>query len=357
MADVGTTTTRKAGDEAILSAKDKATMNKLTEQWNAATAAGNTALADSIHEQAEAIRAGYGYSGGADGSGIYAVKTPQQQVMQQQVQQNGAADMQKYLEDMYAAQADAAMKQLEDAYNKNMTALDVAEGKIPKAYEAARNRTAGESAVAGANFNEYAAAQGLGSGSGTQAQLARANALSGNLSSINAQEANALADIEAERAELMRSYQSAITQAQSQNKAALADALYNEMLRLQQEYQNFSLQQQQWNYQLEQDAYQRQLNEAKLAAQYGDTSRLANMGIIGGQKTGSVYDYDGENIPLAGDPTGPAVNTTRVNQFNSLYGGLSDAEKLEVLENARFVDGTLTSSDYNALMNAWGFSR
>ena len=350
-----TGSTVKAGDEAILSAADKATINRLTEQWNAATAAGNSALADSIHQQAEAIRSNYGYSGGADGSGIYAIAQgkPQMQMPQYEVE-----SLESYLKDMYAAQAEAAEAQLKAAYDRNVGALDEAQKNIPQIYRNARNQTAAESAVAGANFNEYAAAQGLGSGSATQAQLARTNALQGGLTAIDQQQANALADIEAERAQLMQQYQTAITEAKSQNKAALADALYSEMLRLQQEYQDYADKQMQWQYQLQQDQYARQLNEAKLAAQYGDLSRLGSMGIISSGRTGSIYDSGGDDPnPTPYNPSGntPAANNSKVQLFTQLYGGLSDAAKIEMLNNARFTEGTLTSSEYNAIMDAWGF--
>lgn len=346
-----TGSTVKAGDEAFLSAADKATINRLTEQWNAATAAGNSALADSIHQQAEAIRSNYGYSGGADGSGIYAIaqEKPQMQMPQYEVE-----SLESYLKDMYAAQAKAAEAQLKAAYDRNVGALDEAQKNIPQIFRSARNQTAAESAVAGANFNEYAAAQGLGSGSATQAQLARTNALQGGLTAIDQQQANALADIEAERAQLMQQYQTAITEAKSQNKAALADALYSEMLRLQQEYQDYADKQMQWQYQLQQDQYQRQLNEAKLAAQYGDLSRLGSMGIVTPttDRTDSIYDRGGDPEPLKSAGSS-AVNGKKVNTFVSLYNGMDFNNKAAVIQNA-LNEGTLTPGEANAVMDAWG---
>ncbi len=54
--------------DAGLSASDKAAMGDLTRQWNEAAAAGDQAGMDAAHAAAEALRAGYGYSGGEDGS-------------------------------------------------------------------------------------------------------------------------------------------------------------------------------------------------------------------------------------------------------------------------------------------------
>lgn len=357
-----TTSTNKVGDSVMLSKSDQNTMNKLTEQWNAATAAGNTALADSIHKQAEAIRAGYGYSGGADGSGFVAVQTPQQQMMQPKFEVNS---LENYLEDMYAAQAKAAEAQLKAAYDRNIGALDQAAENIPAIYRSARNRTAGESAVAGANFNEYAAAQGLGSGSAVQGQLARTNALQGGLSAIDQQEANALAEIEAERTQLMQQYQSAITEAKAQNKAALANALYAEMTRLQQEYQAFADRQAQWTYQLQQDQYARQLNEAKLAAQYGDLSRLGNMGILSVDTVGSPISRPSTPQPKASPVTEVIVPTVenpatgydaaKVDRLVRQYRGFSKDAQYAALEHLMRNNGHLVSeAERQAIMDALG---
>lgn len=357
-----TGSTVKAGDEAILSAADKATINRLTEQWNAATAAGNSALADSIHQQAEAIRSNYGYSGGADGSGFYAIA---QEKPQMQMPQHEVESLESYLKDMYAEQAKAAEAQLKAAYDRNVGALDEAQKNIPQIFRSARNQTAAESAVAGANFNEYAAAQGLGSGSATQAQLARTNALQGGLTAIDQQQANALADIEAERAQLMQQYQTAITEAKSQNKAALADALYSEMLRLQQEYQDYADKQMQWQYQLQQDQYARQLNEAKLAAQYGDLSRLGSMGILSVDTGGSRISRPNASQPEASPVTEVIVPTVenpatgydaaKVDRLVRQYRGFSKDAQYAALEHLMLNNGHLVSeAERQAIMDALG---
>lgn len=55
--------------DAGMSDADKAQIKALQDQWQIETANGNTEVAAKLHEQAEAIRAKYGYSGGGDGSG------------------------------------------------------------------------------------------------------------------------------------------------------------------------------------------------------------------------------------------------------------------------------------------------
>ena len=297
----------KKGDTALLGNGDQATMNALTQKWNEATAAGNTALADSIHQQAEAIRAGYGYSGGADGSGL--IITGKGSSNEKTSGGREPESLENYLNDMYDQQARQAEAQLKAAYDENIGALDEAARVIPGQYQTARNRAAGASAVAGANFNEYAAAQGLGNGSAGQAQLARGNALQSDLNAMNKAEADALAQIEAERQQITKQYQTAITQARAANKAALAEALYSEMVRLQEEYQQFEQQQRQWQYQLETDDYNRRLNEAKLAAQYGDTSGLAALGILSPAPTSSAGGYRAAGGSGGGDTGGSMANT------------------------------------------------
>jgi hypothetical protein len=56
-------------NDAGLSPADQARIEALQLRWQYETARGNTAAAERLHEEAEKIRAGYGYSGGGDGSG------------------------------------------------------------------------------------------------------------------------------------------------------------------------------------------------------------------------------------------------------------------------------------------------
>ena len=64
--------------DAGLSGADKAAVDDLGRQWREAQAAGDQAAMDAAHKAAEAIRSGYGYSGGDDGSEYIA--SPKQEV-------------------------------------------------------------------------------------------------------------------------------------------------------------------------------------------------------------------------------------------------------------------------------------
>lgn len=54
--------------DAEMSASDKSLIQTLQDAYNTYNSLGNRAGMDNVHEQAEAIRANYGYSGGGDGS-------------------------------------------------------------------------------------------------------------------------------------------------------------------------------------------------------------------------------------------------------------------------------------------------
>ena len=56
-------------NDAILNDTDRQRVQALGDQWRQYNAAGDHAGMDAAHQEAEAIRARYGYSGGGDGSG------------------------------------------------------------------------------------------------------------------------------------------------------------------------------------------------------------------------------------------------------------------------------------------------
>lgn len=140
-------------------------------------------------------------------------------------------DHSDYLRALAQAKEEMAAKQLQAAYEKNLAQLDRAREEIAPAYEAARNRAAGQAAQSRREFNEYAAAHGLGSGVGSQAQLALANHLQGALGELSAREADALGQLELERAQAGADYNAALAQAKSEGDYELARQLYAEKVR------------------------------------------------------------------------------------------------------------------------------
>lgn len=238
---------RAAGDAVgMRNANDEA--NKLRNQYGYAAEFASEDIAKIANQNKNT--AGGAYAGGSGGSfpgSNFQLSQPE--------------DLSNYLEEMYEAQRRAALAQINSAYQQNVSAIDRAGQGVGSQYQNARNQAAGASELSARNFNEYAAAAGLNSGAGGQAELARNVALQNNINDLNTQEAQTYADLELQRANAETQYNSAIAQAQADGDAALAQALYQEKVRVQQElldrqiqqYQ-IDLQNYQLNYQAQQDA-------------------------------------------------------------------------------------------------------
>ena len=140
-------------------------------------------------------------------------------------------DYSQYIKDLYAANAEAELAALEDAYKTNVGTLQSAAERIGETYHTAQNAAAAQNALGRQAMNEYMAAWGLNSGTAGQAALAQSAALQSQLGSLSAQEAQAITDNQREQNELERQYQSAIVQAKANGNSALAAALYEEMIR------------------------------------------------------------------------------------------------------------------------------
>ena len=186
---------------------------------------------------------GRGGSAQSSGSGVSAPKVN---------------DYSDYIQAMAQAKREAAIGRLQTAYEKNLARLDQTKGEIAPAYEAARNRAAGQTAQSRRQFNEYAAAHGLGSGLGGQAQLALSNNLQGTLSELSAREADAVSRLELERAQAEVDYNAALAQAQSEGDYELARQLYDEKVRQDEELAQWAKWQAQQDYQNSYFDWQRQ---------------------------------------------------------------------------------------------------
>lgn len=185
-------------------------------------------------------------------------------------------DNSDYLNQMYEAQKRAALAQINNAYQQNVNAIDRAGEGVDTRYQNARNQAAGASELAARNFNEYAAASGLNSGAGGQAELARNVALQNSLGDIDTAEAQTYADLELQLANAETEYNNAIAEAEANGDAALAAALYQEKVRVQEATLQAMMQQYQDNllanqtkHQWQQDAESAQLANRQQLAQYG----------------------------------------------------------------------------------------
>lgn len=280
-----------------------AAIKEQSDRYFAAKAAGDATGMREANDRANQLRNQYGYAaefatqdinavaqangGGSPGysysSSIYATSPV-------------VNDYSSYIEAMNRAQQEAAREQLRAAYEQNLAALKRTQQQIPIEYQNARNQAAAQSAVQQQNFNEYAAAQGLNSGTGGQAQLAFRNALQGDLSSLSQEEASSLADLELQRTQAEIDYNNAIAQAEANGNYQLAQQLYSEKVRVdealreqmiwqaQQEFQQlqFDTANDQWQQQFDfsREQYDRGLLEQRAAtlAQAGDFSGYRDLG-------------------------------------------------------------------------------
>lgn len=222
-------------DESHMSDGDYAIIQQLKKDYEAAIAAGDTAAAQEAHREAERIRMGYGYLGGSDGSQYLTLG---ELGLAQNASQGASAGFsgsttEDYLRQMYGAMTDAQLAELKAAYEKNLEEIERGKVGLEESYQNARNQTAGAADLARRNFNEYAAAQGLNSGTGGQAELARNVTLQNNLNALNAEEAQAFADLELARTNAETEYNLAVAQAEASGQYELAAALYEEGIRTQ----------------------------------------------------------------------------------------------------------------------------
>lgn len=227
-----------------MSASDLATLESFGAAWNdadakqkEAAASGQTALAEyyqglknQAHEGAEALRQQYGYSGGEDGS-QYIADPPVQ--IKLPTTPTGQYDLSEYLKQASAAQIEAELAGLKDAYEKSMAGYDAKLEGLPQTYDAARNNVAAQDAIARKSFDERAAASGLSSGAGGQVELARSSAYQRDIANIDQEQANAVSEIELAKANLQTQYENAIAAAVATGNRDLANALYKELVRVQ----------------------------------------------------------------------------------------------------------------------------
>ncbi len=284
---------------------------------------------------------GYGQSGSGGSSvrGSGGVSAPE------------VKDYSDYIQAMAEAKKEAALRQLQAAYEKNLAQLEQARGEIAPTYEAARNRAAGQAAQSRRQFNEYAAAHGLGSGAGSQAQLALSNDLQGTLGDLSAREADALGKLELERAQAEVDYNAALAQARSQGDYELAQQLYTEKVRqdealaqwtkwqAQQDYQNSYFD---WQRQQAQRSDEREAALAEARASGESEEQLRDMLFQYAQSTG---DYGALEAYYT-----PQQIARLEEQWRAKANQTARDEEAEALEQARKeAEWAAKYGDYTAL--------
>lgn len=138
-----------------------------------------------------------------------------------------------YLKELYAKKKAAELAALKSAYEQNTATLDASRAQIAPVYDIARNSAAHQNALSRGAFQEMAVANGLNTGTTGQAALAQDVVLQQNLSQIDREQAEKTAAIDLQRSQMDTEYQNAIAEAQATGNAELANALYEEYVRQQ----------------------------------------------------------------------------------------------------------------------------
>jgi hypothetical protein len=215
--------------------------------------------------------------------------------------------MSNYINEMYSKQREAQLAALESGYNQQMAALDAAASNIPQQYYEAGRQQAGQNALDAKAMNERLMASGLNTGAAGQAALAQNAVNQGNMARIRQAEADALAEVEQQRASTSVAYQDAIKEAILNNDTQKALALYQEAQRVDESMVNTALKQaeldrMEYEYQREAEmqAQERADKKAKedLAAL---EKRAATMASIGDFSLYQYLGYSPEQITALGN--------------------------------------------------------
>lgn len=261
-----------------MSDEDNKRIETAKKKYADAQAAGDKAGMEAAHNEAEAVRANYGFSGGADGSEVWkeAKSVP--------ATPTATTSYKDDLNKLTEAQRKARVASLKKARTQALANLDAQEKEIKPTYQNARNLTSASSQTGARSFGEFLANRGLSnSGAAAQGEMNRQSALQNNLGNINTAEANAYRDIANQRTQINNNYISDLANA----NAAIDANYYNNLL-------NYNEQQRQYIQGLQNQAlgqyaddYQAQINNL-LAQGYSPNSlEVLQLQALRGNKIGS----------------------------------------------------------------------
>lgn len=316
-------------------------MNANSKAWYTAT---TQAEKDRLHQENIKLAAQLGGNISYNGStGQWTGSAGMPEVPQYQPTDNS-----EYLNQMAQAYLEQQKEALKQAYEQNLSNLQAEQDKLGANYQAARNQEAADSALSQKRWNETAAAYGLNSGTQGQAALSYSNQLQSDLSNLQAAESAANAEIERQRTDLGKEYQSAMTQAIADNNYQLYQLLYQEAVRVDQALQNQS----QYNASLALQKYQTMLDkyyndqsfkytqdQANRSEQFDAAALLAQMGDYSAY--GKLYGWDDATIQKM-NSLWQQANMNRSSSASS-YSGSSGGSSS---------GGSSSGSGYDALFQA-----
>lgn len=132
------------------------------------------------------------------------------------------------INDMYEAQKQNHLAQLEDAYKQNVQSQEQAISKIDPAYQQKANDLAAQYERNRRNFNQQAVGNGLNTGTASQAALAQNSAYQRDMGNLRTAQADAMNEAQQRLASLEQQYKSSVAQAIASNDYDRAKALMNE---------------------------------------------------------------------------------------------------------------------------------
>lgn len=248
------------------------------------------------------------------------------------------AAQQQAINQMYDAQKQNQLSQLESAYTQQRSNYEAEAQQVPRIYQAQANDLAVQYERNRRNLNEQAAARGLNTGTASQQQLALNQMWQRNYGTLKGQQAQA--EVEAQRriTDLENAYRQQVAQAISNNDYDRAKALYDEaQTAYQRQMQEDELEYNRaWNEdqrtytreqnelalqrEAEQQAYNQALTQAKLLAQYGDFSGYGNL--YGSDAAGNMAAEYQRLLAQEQDATAYERNMTQAKLLAS-YGDFS----------------------------------
>lgn len=262
-------------DKTFLNEREQQQLDALTQEWERAKAAGDKEAMQSAHSAAEEIRAGSGYSGGGDGGSYIKVGTENRYTSPQLPSYKAQVDA---VNSAYDAARDYQLAALQSAYDQSRMELESQREKIPQIYDAQANAVAANSARDSRAFNEYAAAAGLNSGTGGQAQLAMSNQRQSDLTEVRTAQADAQAELENQIAQLKTQYQNNVASAIAQGEYQRAAALLDEYRAAEQSVVSVAQSQADLNYRDYTANQGMDADKAATLASYGDFSGYSALG-------------------------------------------------------------------------------
>ena len=326
-----------------LSKEDMAKIDNAKKKYAEAQAKGDKAGMESAHKEAESVRAGYGYSGGADGSqnislndGDWIGNGGKSSINPNYSKETSYQDDLNRLKKL---QQKATANELKAQKEKTLQALAERESTVKPTYQNQRNLASANSQKGARSFSEYLANRGLtNSGASAQGEMNRLSTLQNTLGTIDTNETNELNEIARARANAESDYASNLATANSKIEAEY----FNNLLQENQRQRLIDEQLKQQSMQQYANDYQAQINSL-LAQGYSPNSReVLKLSALRGDKiANNINNATNPSNALASIQAGninynnAAALGWTVEQANQYYNNYLAMQQAEAEKEAR----------------------